>query len=761
MNMELEYEEFQKTHQPSLIGSSIRNANAPSGDVDTEEPEEVIKSRSRSRSRPVVKSRYSSENDLSLASLKQGGALLGDDETEMLDTILDEDGLVKEEAVQEKEKEELEDELKEADKDEANLSEDVKSFKEEKEREESIPVIHTLEAEISKEKSKENNELLQKEESILNLNKDESKLLESKGDKEFEKIEEDLKISEEKKHNHIEIFGGDVNRFIAPASSINGGIESPYPLSSPSINKSVELEKEPELFKSQDIVTVDEILEKVNDGKFEEKKDEEEEEKEGESAAAATNTTEATEENEESHPVNKELEKIKSQYPEVPSAVLEADSEFTAPASAREGSDSKVLASRSTSRQRHTTSSPAREGSGLYKPNLARGDSYHSGLNPLGLASSHPGTPGLELSNSEVFERRPRHEPGTSRTSASDSSKEYLRKISRSRSRINNDKKVIGGIDNSSNKEELKQEGALMGDTYSQLDDLEDAINRALQAVEADVDPVTDEQHEDLTEEHAIIKEEDEDEVDDSLKTKEKSAAIVPEVESKAKNVSEVSEKEAKVEEEEPMELEEKEKEEKEAAETEEKEAVETEEKEEPDNEPKQAEVEEETKEEETKEEETKEEEIKEEEIKEEEKETEAEEAEVKEVEPKEEIKDEKEEVSKPVSKSADADAVYVPKSNKMTFEDEPVYLYTSLAGGFQIATRTNRLTTILTANRVAFTYRDLGTDEEAKKIWRRYSSGKTLPGIVRGKDDYIGNWEDIEEANENYEVRSLIYESF
>ncbi|GME77760.1 unnamed protein product [[Candida] boidinii] len=209
------------------------------------------------------------------------------------------------------------------------------------------------------------------------------------------------------------------------------------------------------------------------------------------------------------------------------------------------------------------------------------------------------------------------------------------------------------------------------------------------------------------------------------------------------------------------MELEEKEKEEKEAAETEEKEAVETEEKEEPDNEPKQAEVEEETKEEETKEEETKEEEIKEEEIKEEEKETEAEEAEVKEVEPKEEIKDEKEEVSKPVSKSADADAVYVPKSNKMTFEDEPVYLYTSLAGGFQIATRTNRLTTILTANRVAFTYRDLGTDEEAKKIWRRYSSGKTLPGIVRGKDDYIGNWEDIEEANENYEVRSLIYESF
>ncbi|GME69989.1 unnamed protein product [[Candida] boidinii] len=779
MDMESEYEEFQKTHQPSLIGSSIRNANAPSGDVDTEEPEEVIKSRSRSRSRPVVKSRYSSENDLSLASLKQGGALLGDDETEMLDTILDEDGLVKEEAVQEKEKEELEDELEEADKDEASLSEDVKSFKEEKAKEESIPVIHTLEDEIAKEKAKENTEFLKKEESVLSLDKDESELLESKGDKEFEKIEEDLKISDEKKHDHIEIFGGDASRFIAPASSINGGIESPYPLSSPSINKSVEIEKQPELFTSQDILTVDEILKKVNDGKFEEEQvaGDSEKEKKGESG------TEASDEknDKENHSVNKELEKIKSQYPEVPSAVLEADSEFTAPASAREGSDSKVLASRSTSRQRHSTSSPAREGSGLYKPNLARGDSYHSGLNPLGLASSHPGTPGLDLNNSEVFERRPRHEPGTTRTSASDSSKEYLRKISRSRSRISNDKKVIGGIDNSSNKEELKQEGALMGDTYSQLDDLEDAINRALQAVEADADP--DEQHEDLTEKHLIIKEEDEDEDegDTSHKTNEKLAAAATEVEEpEVKDVSEVAEKEVEEKEEEVPKVQEKEDEEKEVVdpEDEEKEVVdpEDEEKEVVDPEVVDPEVEEK----EVAETETEEPEEVEDESKEEEKEAELEEKKVEpeeesKEEPKEDPKEEEEEaakdevaeeevsepVSEPVSKSADADAVYVPKSNKMTFEDEPVYLYTSLAGGFQIATRTNRLTTILTANRVAFTYRDLGTDEEAKKIWRRYSSGKTLPGIVRGKDDYIGNWEDIEEANENYEVRSLIYESF
>ena len=105
--------------------------------------------------------------------------------------------------------------------------------------------------------------------------------------------------------------------------------------------------------------------------------------------------------------------------------------------------------------------------------------------------------------------------------------------------------------------------------------------------------------------------------------------------------------------------------------------------------------------------------------------------------------------------------SVHVPKVTKMTFEDEPVYLYTSFAGGFHVATRTNRLETILTANRIKFEYCDLGTNPEAKNVWKRYSGGKTLPGIVRGKDDFIGNWEDIEEANEDYRVKSLIYESY
>ncbi|PSK41630.1 hypothetical protein C7M61_001317 [Candidozyma pseudohaemuli] len=87
-----------------------------------------------------------------------------------------------------------------------------------------------------------------------------------------------------------------------------------------------------------------------------------------------------------------------------------------------------------------------------------------------------------------------------------------------------------------------------------------------------------------------------------------------------------------------------------------------------------------------------------------------------------------------------------------------PVYIYTSLAGGMQIMQRTNRLTTILQANGVKFEYKDLGTDEEAKKIWRRYALGKTLPGVVRG-DDFIGNWQEIDELNEEYMLTQRLWE--
>ncbi|AJV24227.1 hypothetical protein H816_YJM1418F00077 [Saccharomyces cerevisiae YJM1418] len=93
--------------------------------------------------------------------------------------------------------------------------------------------------------------------------------------------------------------------------------------------------------------------------------------------------------------------------------------------------------------------------------------------------------------------------------------------------------------------------------------------------------------------------------------------------------------------------------------------------------------------------------------------------------------------------------------------EKEPVYIYTSLAGGgFHMIPRTNRLNTILTANRIPFTYRDLGTDDEARKVWKTFSKGRSLPGVVRGHNDLIGNWEEIEEANEDYKLRELIYDT-
>lgn len=46
---------------------------------------------------------------------------------------------------------------------------------------------------------------------------------------------------------------------------------------------------------------------------------------------------------------------------------------------------------------------------------------------------------------------------------------------------------------------------------------------------------------------------------------------------------------------------------------------------------------------------------------------------------------------------------------------------------------------------------------KKRKKIWRRQASGKTLPGVVRG-DDYVGNWQEIDEANEEYQVKDLLY---
>ncbi|KAG7196055.1 uncharacterized protein KQ657_000064 [Scheffersomyces spartinae] len=131
-----------------------------------------------------------------------------------------------------------------------------------------------------------------------------------------------------------------------------------------------------------------------------------------------------------------------------------------------------------------------------------------------------------------------------------------------------------------------------------------------------------------------------------------------------------------------------------------------------------------------------------------------------------EKIKKEEDQPTSKSSKAEDTDDFDLenmevnPEELRAHLESQPVYIYTSLAGGMQIMPRTNRLVTILNANQIKYELRDLGTDEAAKKIWRTYSKGKTLPGIVRG-DDFIGNWQDIEEANEEYRLTELLYETF
>ncbi|KAK9328381.1 hypothetical protein V1520DRAFT_356996 [Lipomyces starkeyi] len=94
--------------------------------------------------------------------------------------------------------------------------------------------------------------------------------------------------------------------------------------------------------------------------------------------------------------------------------------------------------------------------------------------------------------------------------------------------------------------------------------------------------------------------------------------------------------------------------------------------------------------------------------------------------------------------------------------EDSKVYIYTSFTGGGMfgrnIMTATNRLQLILRSNNIGFEIIDLATNEQAKKLWARSSKGKKLPGIVKGKD-IVGNYEDIEEANEFGELQQLIAE--
>lgn len=131
-----------------------------------------------------------------------------------------------------------------------------------------------------------------------------------------------------------------------------------------------------------------------------------------------------------------------------------------------------------------------------------------------------------------------------------------------------------------------------------------------------------------------------------------------------------------------------------------------------------------------------------------------------------EESSDESEEDSDSAEESESEESSGASTSEEEEDDDEeeedsqpPIYLYTSLtAGGYHVMSDTNRLMTILKANDIEFTVVDLATNERAKRIWKWRSNGRKLPGVVRD-DEVVGDYKEIEAANEMAEVRSLVLE--
>lgn len=132
------------------------------------------------------------------------------------------------------------------------------------------------------------------------------------------------------------------------------------------------------------------------------------------------------------------------------------------------------------------SSSSLRLGAGASRPHLARGDSYQQ---------VHPSDFGHN-------ERLPRHE--RTQSSVSSSSINYLRSLSRSRSRLN--RSAHGDI---ATQEELKEEGALTNDQYSPMPELTEAVDEALKPVDGHVD-IEDEDEDDGSESDEQTEEETE-----------------------------------------------------------------------------------------------------------------------------------------------------------------------------------------------------------------------------------------------------------
>ncbi|KAF6009917.1 hypothetical protein HII12_003463 [Brettanomyces bruxellensis] len=170
---------------------------------------------------------------------------------------------------------------------------------------------------------------------------------------------------------------------------------------------------------------------------------------------------------------------------DVPDSTIENDSIYIPPAAMSDGSSSRLLREqeRSQSRDHHKNDTALKRPA---LPHLASGESYHGGIyNKDYYKEGFPLTDTPE--DSEPVERKPRHEPGTVKN-LNASSLNYLRSLSTSRARADNDRRAMGVDVN--DQEDLKETGGLIGDgNMTQIADLEEAMDSILSEVSSIAKP--------------------------------------------------------------------------------------------------------------------------------------------------------------------------------------------------------------------------------------------------------------------------------
>ncbi|WFD43185.1 hypothetical protein MPSI1_001840 [Malassezia psittaci] len=80
----------------------------------------------------------------------------------------------------------------------------------------------------------------------------------------------------------------------------------------------------------------------------------------------------------------------------------------------------------------------------------------------------------------------------------------------------------------------------------------------------------------------------------------------------------------------------------------------------------------------------------------------------------------------------------------------------TSILGNPVTRSRHERYVTVLSALKIPFVFHDLASDDEAKRRWRRRARDPRIPGLLV-RDEWVGTFEEFEEAVEASQVRELL----